>query len=147
MIAPAWLFVLASTIAVLGILYAYKNIITIIQIRNENENLTTGAYSKLQSSFFLRVALIEAIPILLVIFGFIQMQSNDTSNNVALPLLTIIAILSYAFFNVFVSRNDALTNSADDPEEYKNFINTLTFTGLAMIMGVPAISVVGMFLF
>ncbi|WP_226038155.1 hypothetical protein [Aquibacillus saliphilus] len=146
MIGTTWLFVLASTIAVLGILFSYKNLITIIQHRKEHEKLTTEAFQKLQSTFFIRIALIEAFPILLIIFGFVQMENNPiVTADAIFPLLIIMALLSYALINVVITRSDAITDSATT--EYKNFVNTLTIIGFATITGIPAISIISMFLF
>ncbi|MBM7573573.1 hypothetical protein [Aquibacillus albus] len=142
-----WLFVLASAIAVVGIVTAFKQMMVVVEGKLEKEEVvSTNSLQKQLSGFFIRVALIESIPIVLIVFGFIQMETwVGNQSDILLPLIIIIIILVFGIINVFLSRGSLLAFN-DLPKEAKTFIQTLIFIGMAMVSAIPIISIVAMFI-
>jgi len=143
MVNPAWLFVLAAIIAVLGILAAFKNLMSYVQQKiEENEEISMQSLQKKQGQFFVKVALSESIPLLLIVFGFILMDSSK-DQNIFIPLLLVLAVLIFAIFQVVHIRRNAL-GYGETTTELKNIVNTLCFLGGALISAIPIISIVGL---
>ncbi|MBY0099192.1 hypothetical protein [Mesobacillus maritimus] len=143
MVNPAWLFVLAAIIAALGILAAFKNLMLHVQERIEqNEELSMQSLQKKQGQFFIRVAMSESIPLLLIVFGFISMDSSKEQNPF-IPLLLILAVLIFVLFQVINIRRNVL-GFGETTTELKNIVNTLCFLGGALMCAIPIISIVAL---
>jgi hypothetical protein len=143
MINPAWLFVLASIIAVLGILASFKNLMAHVQQKIEsNEEISMQSLQKKQGQFFVKVALSESVPLLLIVFGFISVDSTKDHNPI-IPLIIILAVLIFALLQVVNIRRNAL-GYENTSTELKNIVNTLCFLGGALMSAIPIISIVGL---
>jgi hypothetical protein len=143
MVGPAWLFVLAAIIAVLGILAAFKNLMAYVQERLEaNEEINMQSLQKKQGQFFVRVAMSESIPLILIVCGFILMDSS-IDQNIFIPLLLILAVLIFALFQVINIRRNTL-GFGETTTELKNIVNTLCFLGGALMCAIPIISIVAL---
>jgi F0F1-type ATP synthase membrane subunit c/vacuolar-type H+-ATPase subunit K len=141
MINPAWLFVLATIIAVLGILAAFKNLMAYVQQKIEaKEEVNMLSLQKKQGQFFIKVALSESIPLILIVFGFMLMDSLE-NHNPFIPLVIIMAVLIFALFQVLTIRRNTL-GYEEASTEIKTNVNTLCFLGGALISAIPIISIV-----
>jgi hypothetical protein len=144
MINPAWLFVLATIIAVFGILNAFKKMMAEIQVKLESgQDITNGAIQKEQTGFFIRVAVAEAIPIVLIVFGFIQMEKLNGPINILAPMFIVLAVFIVAAINVISIRRETLEYEVTSGE-VKNIVNSMSLIGIAMISAIPTVSIVAL---
>jgi F0F1-type ATP synthase membrane subunit c/vacuolar-type H+-ATPase subunit K len=140
---PAWLFVIAAIIADVGILYSFRKLISPIQANiEEGKEINMETFQKEQTRFFIRVAVVEAIPILLIVFGFAQIEQYVGTINVLFPLAIIIAVFLFAVIRVFTIRRDSVGFKNEAPESTKNLVNTYVFIGIALLSAIPLVSVV-----
>lgn len=144
---PAWFFVLATIIAVFGILFSFKNMMAFVQGRIEQAQEVSGeSMQKEQTRFFIRVAMSEAIPLILIVYGFMQIgQIVDQTYNMLLPLLIIVGVVIFAFVQILFLKRDLIGRNDEVSTESKNFINALIMIGLAMVSAIPIVSVVAIF--
>lgn len=126
-------FVLAVLIAVIGISVNFK-----FHIDKMKDNPTDQG--KIQTKFFIANAIIEIIPIILVVWGFMNTRPVSSTADLLIPIaITIIATLFGVLF-IF------LQSKVDVTEEIKAFIRSFTFIGLMMILAFPIIAIVAMLL-
>ncbi|WP_078546194.1 hypothetical protein [Litchfieldia alkalitelluris] len=144
---PSWLFVIATAIAVFGILTVFKALMANVQSKLEEEQEIKGeSLQKEQSKFFIKVIMVETIPILLIVVGFSQIGQPDIGDiQLFFPLIIIVAIFIYAVTNLFIVRKETI-NYGEPSQETKNFINTFLFIAIALLSSIPTISIVGIFL-
>lgn len=144
MINPAWFFVVATVIAVFGILISFKNMMEYVQGRIEQGQEISGeSMQREQTRFFVKVAIVEAIPILLIVYGFMQIeQIVDQTYNMLLPLLIIVGVLIFAFIQILFLKRDIIGRNDVISTESENLINTFMMIGLAMVAAIPIVSVV-----
>lgn len=143
----AWLFVAATLIAIMGILFAFRKMMSGIQeIVANNEEISSSKIQKAQTNFFIGVALAESVPILLIVFGFIQLENRDMDsiNDMMIPLIVIIGIWIYGVFNIWMARKDTL-GDRDISKESKMAINTMAMIGVSLISAIPIISLIALF--
>jgi Flp pilus assembly protein TadB len=145
MLNPAWLFVSATIIAVVGILLSFKKMMSHFQTKMEEEKDIKGeSFQKELTRFFIQVAIVESIPILLIIFGFMQIEVQDGPVNILFPLVIIIAVFLLALISVITIRRDILgfNNTSQDAI---NLVNTYVYIGLTLLSAFPIISIVALF--
>lgn len=121
----------AVIIAVLGIAVNFK-----IHIEKLKEDPSRSG--SIQSKFFIGVALVEAIPIILVVIGFTKLTTVSSFNEILLP--GIITIITALFGILFVF----LQSKVDVTKASKGVINTFTYIGIMLIMAFPIIAIVSM---
>ncbi|WNF38347.1 hypothetical protein RJD24_07960 [Bacillaceae bacterium IKA-2] len=147
---PSWLFVIAAYIAVIGIFIAYKQLLATIEERiNDNEIVTQGNFQKEMSRFFIKVPLIEIVPILLIIFGFIQLedvQGTGQLSDIIIPFGFVLIVLVFGITNVLLLRA-RLVSIKDIDNQSKPFINALSFIGISLLAAIPIVSFVAMYVF
>ncbi|MGE8204891.1 hypothetical protein ACQKP0_10035 [Heyndrickxia sp. NPDC080065] len=131
--SSVYYFMFAVIIAVIGIAINFK-----IHMDKLKENPANR--ESIQSKFFIGIAIIEVIPIILVIFGFMNLTPVSNINELLLP--GIITILSALLGLLFVF----LQSKVDVTEEAKGMINTFTFIGFTLMMTFPIIAIVSMFI-
>ncbi|MFS0750340.1 hypothetical protein [Oceanobacillus sp. 1P07AA] len=133
-----YIFVAAAAIAALGIISAYKKAHNAIL---EGQNDT----AKIQSKFFLHVAIIEALPIILVIIGFMFAEGQTfTMQDIYIPLAIIIGLFIFNAFIVFsqISQVKHLRQSKQIDEPTLNAARGISFIAIAVSNAVPIISLV-----
>ncbi|RKQ34340.1 hypothetical protein [Oceanobacillus halophilus] len=125
--------VLAAVIAVIGILAVFKR--SVSQLKENPDNL-----EKIQTKLFIGVAISESIPILLIIYGFINMETVSSIDELFVPMVIVIALMVFSIFYVF-------TQSRLDVEpEHKPMIRTFGFMGMGLVNAIPIIALVMLFL-
>lgn len=146
MLNPAWIFVLATVIAVFGILSAFKSMMATVKAKiEEGHEFSVESLQKVQTRFFIKVALAESIPILLIVFGFMQIeQTNGQGFSVLLPLTIIGAVFIIALVNIVNIRSDSVGYN-EHSKTSRNMMNTLTFIGIALVAAIPIVSTVAIY--
>ena len=142
---PAWFFVIASVVAVLGIGVAFKQLMEkVAVIIEEHEHVTSETFMKVQSTFFLRIVIIEIIPILLVIVAFIQLSTYEASaqTGLVIPFVLVVLCMVLGVGSVLVAKNQIRLN--EQAEMAKRFVTSFVYIGIALINAFPIISIVGM---
>ncbi|HYK75136.1 MAG TPA: hypothetical protein VEV44_18730, partial [Pseudoneobacillus sp.] len=132
MLNPAWLFVIASVIAVIGILFSFKLMMSKVQTIVEGQGLNMESIQKEQTRFFIKVAISEAVPILLLVYGFTLIGQLEERVNIFIPFIIIVGIFLFALTQILVTRRDVL-GFHEVNSETKTFLNALIFIGIALV--------------
>jgi len=127
-----YIFVIATILAITPILIIYK--IAMERIKENPEQI-----AKAQSQFFIGVALSETIPIILIVYGFSNLTTVASIEEIYAPGLIIILFTALAAFFIFLQR------AVDVTEELKPMITIFSLIGLAMCTAIPIISIVALF--
>ncbi|MEN2767331.1 hypothetical protein [Ornithinibacillus xuwenensis] len=127
----AYLFALAAVLAVIPILFLFK--INIEKIKENQENI-----GKIQTNFFIGVAIAEAIPIILIVFGMLDLSPVSSIDELIIPGIIVIFSMLFAAFFIFLQR------SVGVPEEAKQAATTFSAIGLAMANAIPIVSLVSL---
>jgi F0F1-type ATP synthase membrane subunit c/vacuolar-type H+-ATPase subunit K len=108
----------------------------------KGENVQMEALQQEQTRFFIKVAIAESIPILLIVYGFMAIGNVIGEDiNIMFPLIIIAAVYLFAVFNLIQLRRDTLGYNKISVET-KNIVNTLIFICLGLLSAIPIISVV-----
>lgn len=130
-----YLFVAASVIAVLGILFIIKG--NMEKIKEDPESL-----AKAQLNIILGASIVEIIPILLVVLGFVKMdQVNFVNDSVTITPLVIVMLLM-AFSIIFI----LLQVTVGVPKQIKSQVLVLGLIGLFLSFAIPIVSLVALFI-
>jgi undecaprenyl pyrophosphate phosphatase UppP len=128
-----WLVVLASFIAVGGIVLSYKHMLSRLRENGFNEE----SQKKLQTKFFINVFLVELIPLVLIVMAFSAIQ-NYPAQNPTMALIITIFIAAFGIIMVFLERMNVDRNNIKEVK----FINVYTFMMLYLITAIPLVAVV-----
>ncbi|MGP4063897.1 hypothetical protein ACTWPF_03175 [Oceanobacillus sp. M65] len=129
----AYYFVAAAVLAALPILTLYK--VLVGKLKEE-----PSAQASIQQKFFIGVALSETIPLLLIVFGYINITPVNSVEELYIPGLIVLFIMAYAVFFIFLQRN------VDVTPEAKPIVQSFTLISLALALGVPIIALVSLFM-
>lgn len=127
-----YIFVVATIVAITPILIVFK--IAMERIKENSEQAR-----KVQSQFFIGVALSETIPIILIVYGFSNLTTVADINEVFAPGLIIILFTALAAFFIFLQR------AVGVPDDMKPMVNSFSLVALAMTTAIPIISIVALF--
>ncbi|WP_277678171.1 hypothetical protein [Gracilibacillus dipsosauri] len=142
----AWLFTSAAIIAGLGILFAFKRLLRGLSYRMERKEFNQQGLQKDQTRYFIQVALFEAIPIFLLVLGFMFMKDNEASLvSLSIPLIVILGIILICISQIWSSKQEVLSHP-DIGKSEKSYINTIVLIGFSTILCIPVISIVGIIL-
>lgn len=129
----AYLFVAAAVLAVLGILFVFKRNVDILK---KDPDLITKVNNKL----FIGVAISEAIPIVLIIIGFVTMETVSNISELMVP--GVIIIMTMVFAIIFI----LLQTRIDVDEKSKSTVNSFGMITIALANAIPLISIAGLFM-
>lgn len=129
----AYLFAAAAVLAVLGILFVFKRNVDILK---KDPDLITKVNNKL----FIGVAISEAIPIVLIIIGFVTMETVSNISELMVP--GVIIIMTMVFAIIFI----LLQTRIDVDEKSKSTVNSFGMITIALANAIPLISVAGLFM-
>jgi len=93
----------------------------------------------IQQKFFIWVFISEIIPIILVVFGFVNMAPAETINDMLVPAIIIVAITLFGVVFIFLQR------LVDVPADMKEMMTTFTLIGISLMFSMPIISTVAFF--
>ncbi|RCW73036.1 hypothetical protein [Saliterribacillus persicus] len=143
----SWFFALAAVIAGLAILFAFKRLLRGLQYRIERNEFHPNGIQKDQMHYFVQIALIEAIPIFLLILGFMHLESpSPTISEALVPFMLVIGTIIYTVFSIWMTKKDRLDQLKNITKEQKSYFTTIMMIGYVTTLGIPIISFVGILL-
>lgn len=122
----AYFFVAATLSAVIPILFAFK--MTIDRIRKKPQYQQQWI-----SRFIMTVAMIELMPIILFVLGFLNMETGYTMAELTVPMAIIILTLVMGLIFIYVQR-------MNDDDVSTGMFRWISF---AFVSVIPIISIVG----
>ena len=122
-------FVLAAVIASIGITIAVRSAMD--KVVGDPKRL-----HEIQTKLFIQVFIIEIIPILLIIVGFMYLQESTAS--AILPLGVVLLSLLVNFILLFSKKNELISYEP----KVQTTLNTLFFIGLALMAALPIVAIV-----
>ncbi|GAB3789550.1 hypothetical protein [Virgibacillus kimchii] len=128
-----YLFVAAAALAVIPILILYK--INVEKLKKDPE-----ARGKVQTNFMIGVAVSEVIPIILIIYGFVNMESVANMAELYIPGLIVLFIMSFAISFIFLQKK------VDVRPETKTLVHSFSMVSIPLSTAIPLISLVGLIL-
>ncbi|WP_337017457.1 hypothetical protein [Oceanobacillus massiliensis] len=129
-----YIFAAAAVIAVIGIIIVFK--INLDKIK-ENPDLM----EKAQTNFFIGVAISESLPLILIIYAFINIQEEPVPvDELYIPALIVIMMMVFATFFIF------LQQKVDVEEGQKQQVISFSMIALALANSIPIIALVMMFM-
>ncbi|MGJ9458156.1 hypothetical protein [Oceanobacillus sp. CF4.6] len=127
-----YLFTAAAIIAVIGIIMVFK--INMDKIKENPEQL-----EKVQTNFFIGVALCESIPIILIVFALINAEPVPMEE-LYIPAAIVMMMMVFAAFFIFLQRN------VDVAEDQKQRVNNFSLIALMLANAIPIVALVMMFI-
>ncbi len=128
-----YFFVLAAVIASFGISIALRS--SMEKLVLEPETLP-----QIQSKFFISVAIIEVLPIILIVLGFIGLM--DSTASAFIPLVIVGATVLINFI-INLMKKSALESQAPDLKEK---LMTFFLMGNVLMTALPIVAVVATFI-
>ncbi|SHN31918.1 hypothetical protein [Gracilibacillus kekensis] len=142
-----WLFTLSAVVAGLGILFAFKRLMRGLNYRIKRNEFHYKGLQKDQIRFFIQIALIEAIPIFLIILGFTFMGETDTSIiSLIFPLLIILSVIIYSLMQIQKSKAEVMAEADKLNPQEQSYVRSLSLIGYMTILGIPILAIVAIFL-
>lgn len=129
----AYIFVLAAVLAAIPILILFK-----VNLEKLKEN--PEARGKVQNNFMVGIAVSEIIPILLIIYGFVNMEQAAGMEELYIPGLIILFVMAFSIGFIFLQKN------IDVVPEIKSLINSFAMVSMPLTIAVPMISFIALFL-
>ena len=125
-------FVLSAVIATFGIGWA---------VRSAIKDLSGGLERResVQTKMFIKVAAVEAIPIILIVLGFINLA--DSTADALLPLVIVGAVTFLNIFMIYRTSAD-ITSDRNISTDLKTALTTLSFIGIMLVSTIPIVAVV-----
>lgn len=124
-----YLFVIAAVIASFGISFVLRSSM-------EKLVLEPQSLAQIQSRFFIYVAVIEALPLILIVFGF--MTLTDSTVNLFIPI-TIVAVSVFVNFIMNLMKKNELDSGAP---ELKEKLMTFFLIGNVLMTAIPVVAIV-----
>ncbi|GAE93549.1 hypothetical protein JCM21714_2636 [Gracilibacillus boraciitolerans JCM 21714] len=142
-----WLCTIAAVVAGLGILFAFKRLMRGLSYRIKRSEFHYKGLQKDQIRFFIQVALIEAIPIFLLILGFTFMGSEDLSIvSLIVPVLIILAVIIYSFIQIQQVKSEVTEEATKLNPQEQSYVRSLSLIGYMTTLGIPILALVAIFL-
>lgn len=127
-----YIFVLAAAIAVVGIIGVFRS--TVDNMLTEPEKIP-----QYMSSFFTKVALVEFLPIVMVVLGFTFSPGEPLEMADAYVPIAIIAVLIvFNMFYIFSQRSPA----GNVEQDVKQRLQMLIFLTIALANSIPFIAII-----
>lgn len=132
-----YLFVAAAVISIFVVVLSYK-----IAVRK----LVEGSESifNVQKKFFIGVSIGEVIPILIFIFGFMQIEQASGVEVGLIPLLII--VLAFGIGGLAILLQHKFSGGTGDDSEKAMHIRTLGLISFALSGSIPIVSIVALFI-
>lgn len=126
-----FMYVIISAIAVFPVAIAFKVII-------EKVKSNQMVYERAVTVFFLTVAIIEIIPILLVVYSFSQHATVAGMDELIVPGLLVLVFMAVGAFFIF------LQGKVGVPEEERQQLTIFSLIAISLSNAIPIISIVGL---
>ncbi|MCA0984415.1 hypothetical protein LCL89_10190 [Halobacillus yeomjeoni] len=134
-----FLFLLASVIAVIGIAFVSSKMMTRLSESKLDENLI----QKEQTKFFISSAIVEIVPIVLIVVAFASLENSTLSTGavyISIGLMVIVWLTVLA--KVFMKGQETVQSVE---ENYKQQVKGVVFISLAFLSGIPLASIFMLF--
>jgi hypothetical protein len=139
---PLWLFVIASAICVVGIVFSFKQMVSNIVSSEYSQDLFAKEFER----FIVRLVAIEAVPVLLIAFGILQIFGSfhiidHPVVEPVVPLIVTLLIMAFGAVNIFLTRMQI----QQDPhltDSTKRYVANQSIIVLALVNALPLISLV-----
>ncbi|MBD1221431.1 hypothetical protein [Virgibacillus halodenitrificans] len=128
-----YIFVAAAVLAVIPILILYK-------IHSSKLKEDPSLRDKVQTKFMIGIAISEAIPIILIVYGFINLEPVQTISALFIPFLIVLFLMAYAVFFILVNKRIDVTPESEET------VNAFAMVSLPLSMSMPLIALVSLFL-
>jgi len=126
-----FIFVIIAAIAVFPTLIAFKVIIERIKAKD-----VTRDRGLIQ--FFISIAVIEIIPILLIFYAYSNLSRVSDFNEIIVPGLLIFVFVAVGAFFIFLQGNLGV------PKEEKQQMRIFTLIGIALMNAIPMMCIIGL---
>ncbi|WP_152656820.1 hypothetical protein [Oceanobacillus sp. CFH 90083] len=127
-----YIFVLAAVIATLGTIRIFRS--TLDNMLTEPEKLP-----KYMSDFFMKIALVEVLPIAMLILGFVfSSEEQLVMSDAYIPIAIIVIFITFSMFYIFSQRSPA----GNVEQDMKQRIQMLIFLTLAFANAIPFMAIV-----
>lgn len=123
-----YLFAAAALLAGVGIMIVFK--INLDKVKDNPENA-----EKAKNNFFIGTAIVETIPIVLIVFALIN-ATDYSMQEVYVPISIIIATMVFSLFFIFLQRR------VDVDEESRRTVNSFAIVALALSNSIPLVSLI-----
>ncbi|PAV31312.1 hypothetical protein CIL05_01275 [Virgibacillus profundi] len=128
-----YIFVAAAILAVIPILVIFK-------VNMDKLKEDPSQRGKIQTRFMIGIALSEAIPILLIVWGFMEMSAVSSMGELYIPGIIIIFLMAFAVFFIFLQKNVGVEPKA------KETINSFAMVSIPIVLAFPVIALVSLFM-
>lgn len=132
----AYIFTLASIIPIIGIAILFK--LTLTKLVSNTEPVP-----KIISRFFITVAIIEIIPIILFVYGFANLETAASIEEVLVPAIILILVLVAGYLFVFLQKKFTI-ESTNEESESASQIQVLPLIVIGLMSALPISSFVAM---
>ncbi|MBM7703934.1 hypothetical protein [Metabacillus iocasae] len=137
-----WYFVLAAVIATVGMLFIYRSTMQRVEeivAEGGEEEVVYQKLIKEQTPFFIKHAVLEIVPLILVVLGFMTLE---TSENVSpAPLAVAVIVWIGTVFMVFQTNQAVLSRQTDN--RFNSFLTKFMLIEMALMSAFPIIAIVG----
>lgn len=128
-----YIFVAAAVLAVIPILILYK-------IHSSKLKEDPSLRDKVQTKFMIGIAISEAIPMILIVYGFINLEPVQTISALFIPFLIVLFLMAYTVFFILVNKRIDVTPESEET------VNAFAMVSLPLSMSMPLIALVSLFL-
>ncbi|KIL48592.1 hypothetical protein [Jeotgalibacillus campisalis] len=129
----------ATVIATLGITFNYiAHLGTIVKIGNEGEQHGMTVQAAM-TRFFFATALIELVPLAIIIITYITVERPDTGIPV-IPLVIIFTAMIFGIIQVITRMKQPV------PAEMKNQVRSFSLLAMQLITSIPIIALIFLFI-
>lgn len=128
-----YIFVVATFLAVIPFVIIFK-----ISVERMKEN--PEQFIKTQVYFFIWVAMIETIPIILIVFGMMNITPVQTMEELHTPGLIILLLMGFAIFFIFLQRTFDVT------DDMKHSLHQFAIIAIGLVSAIPILSIVSLFM-
>lgn len=142
---PLWWLVIASAICVVGIVFAFKQMVSnIVSSEHLEEADIHSKVSREFQQFILKLAYIEALPIIIIcfsilqIFGSMRIVDHPVIEPVV-PFIVTLLLMAFGSVNVYLTR----VHTLQDPQLshfVKQHVANQSMLALAFVNALPLIS-------
>lgn len=136
---PAWLFVIASAIAVVGIVLSFKlSVSSLLSVETSGEEALRTGFQKEFIRFITRLLFIEALPLVLILWGITQIF-DGVEVEVEIPLILVFLILVFGWIQIFLTRSQVM-GDPHSSASLKRHVSSFSMITIALAGALPLIS-------
>lgn len=135
-----WLFTIGAVVAAGAILIAFKRLMRSLSAQFKLEEFDQKSIQKDQTKYFHHVALIEVVPIILIILGFMFSDDEPSLVWVVTGLIFIVGIIIISLVQINKEKLEILADLRDASSDIKKYLQSVVSVGYITTLGIPLIS-------